>query len=61
MIQASSRQPARAQRMSPGNSIPLEMCNTLYLQGTQESFIPTEKGQCNYIGGSDFISFDKNG
>lgn len=33
MNQAKSRQPARGQRMSPGYSIPLEMCNTLYLQG----------------------------
>lgn len=33
ITQAKNRQPARGQRMSPGYSIPLEMCNTLYLQG----------------------------
>lgn len=50
MIQASSRQPARGQRMSPGYSMPLEMCNTLYLQGAHESLRPTQTGQLfNFI------------
>lgn len=44
MNQAKRRQPARGQRMSPGYSIPLDICNTLYLQGENKQSKISLKG-----------------